>query len=103
MHDVLGWMSSIAFSLSALPQVYLCWKTKKADGVSSGLLALWLTGEVTGLGYAIGMDNPPLPIITNYVLNGIGVGYIAYIKWRDQWKQWNKSSRGTSTEENSIT
>ena len=66
--EVIGWTANMLFGLAALPQVYLCWKQKHANGVSLGLLSMWFAGEGLGLIYGI-YKELPLPVNLNYILN----------------------------------
>ena len=80
--EIAGWISSLAFGLSAFPQVLKTYRTKSVDDLANGMLILWCIGEVTGVIYALGFDRLPYPLLANYAANGIGVGYLTYMKWR---------------------
>jgi len=82
MTEIAGWISSLAFGLSAFPQVLKTYRTKSVDDLATGMLALWIIGEVTGVIYVTGFETLPYPLLTNYIANGIGVGYLTWMKWR---------------------
>ena len=78
MLEVIGWIGSIAFAVSALPQAYHSWKTKNSNGITWGLITCWWIGEWCCLIYVI----PQLqwPLIANYVGNIVFVSVITYYK-----------------------
>jgi len=78
---LFGWLSTICFSLCALPQAYRCYKTKDATGLSSIMLALWFIGEICAIIYVLPSQN--IPLLTNYVINLIILSYIIKVKLED--------------------
>lgn len=74
-----GWVYSLAFALSALPQCLKSREDGHAHGVANGTVILWILGEVGGLIYGIGLGE--WPIIFNCGLNTIFVGIICYYKY----------------------
>ena len=76
--QVAGWVYSLAFALSGLPQMIRSIKEGHSRGVADGTMLLWMTGEVAGLFYGFGLME--LPIIFNCLLNTIFVGII--VKYR---------------------
>lgn len=73
-----GWVYSLAFALSALPQAKRSIVDGHTKGVADGTLALWMLGEVGGLIYGIGLMQAP--IILNCLVNTVFVGII--LKYR---------------------
>lgn len=73
-----GWIYSLAFALSAIPQALKSIKEKNSDGVADGTLLLWIVGEIAGTVYGISLIQ--WPIIFNCALNTIFVGIICYYK-----------------------
>jgi uncharacterized protein with PQ loop repeat len=69
-----GWVYSLAFALSALPQTLKSIKDGHTKGVADGTLILWSTGEIGGILYGLGIGE--LPIIFNCAMNTIFVGII---------------------------
>lgn len=74
-----GWMYSLAFALSALPQCIKSRRDGHANGVAEGTVILWIIGEMAGLSYGIGIKE--WPIIFNCGLNTIFVGIITKYKY----------------------
>ena len=69
-----GWVYSLAFALSGLPQMIKSIEDGHSRGVADGTMILWITGEIAGLIYGIGLMQ--WPIIFNCFLNTIFVGII---------------------------
>lgn len=69
-----GWIYSLAFALSALPQARKSIKDGHTKGMADGTLGLWILGEIGGLIYGIGLLQ--WPIIINCLMNTIFVGII---------------------------
>lgn len=76
--QTFGWIYSLAFALSAIPQALKSIKEKNSDGVADGTLLLWIIGEVAGTIYGVSLVQ--WPIIFNCALNTIFVGIICYYK-----------------------
>ena len=62
MIDIIGFLSALCFTLSALPQVVLVVKQKHACGVSSGTIIMLISGSLGMLVYLVlsGILNPIL-------------------------------------------
>jgi uncharacterized protein with PQ loop repeat len=69
-----GWVYSLAFALSGLPQMFKSIREGHSRGVADGTMLLWMMGELGGLIYGIGLMQ--WPIIFNCLLNTIFVGII---------------------------
>lgn len=78
MINFLGWLGSLCFAFSAIPQAYQCYKQKHAHGISWGFLSLWATGEVCMTVYASSPFN--LILLTNYTINFVLLMLIGYYK-----------------------
>lgn len=76
--SLFGWVYSLAFALSALPQAIQCRKQGHSNGVSDGMMQLWMLGEISGLVYGFGLME--WPIIFNCALNTLFVGIIVYYR-----------------------
>lgn len=50
---MIGTWGAILLTLSGLPQAWQCYRTGNSDGLSWGLLGMWLAGEVLMLTYAL--------------------------------------------------
>ena len=73
-----GWLYSLAFAFSALPQSRKSIKEGHAEGVANGTLFLWALGEFAGVIY--GFSLMQWPIIINCLLNTVFVGIIVWYK-----------------------
>lgn len=76
--EMFGWISGLLFFLCAIPQAIKSYRDGHSEGVSSGLLWLWLGGEIAGIIYALSPLQPPL--ILNYLSNVIFVSVVAWYK-----------------------
>jgi uncharacterized protein with PQ loop repeat len=76
--QTFGWIYSLAFALSAIPQALKSIKDQNSDGVADGTLLLWIIGEVAGTIYGVSLVQ--WPIIFNCALNTLFVGIIGYYK-----------------------
>ena len=77
--DLFGWISTLAFSICTIPQAYKSFKEGHSDGLSTSLLVLWTTGEVTGTVYGILLNEWPL--IISYGLNVLFVCVLTWYKF----------------------
>lgn len=75
MIDIIGWIGAIAFSVCAVPQAYEAIRNKVCY-INKSFLSLWLVGEIFTLIYSISVG--VLPLIVNYVVNGICLIIIVY-------------------------
>ena len=78
---MIGWLSTLCFSLCALPEAYSAYKTGKV-GATWGLLLLWLIGEILGIIYIL--PKADMPILTNYITNTTMLIYIIYKKVKEK-------------------
>lgn len=76
--QAFGWVYSLAFALSALPQAIKSYKQGHSDGVADGMMQLWILGELAGLVYGFGLWQ--MPIVFNCALNTVFVGAIIYYR-----------------------
>jgi uncharacterized protein with PQ loop repeat len=76
--QTFGWIYSLAFALSAIPQALKSIKDQNSDGVADGTLLLWIIGEIAGTIYGVSLVQ--WPIIFNCALNTLFVGIIGYYK-----------------------
>lgn len=83
MSTLLGWIGSICFATCGIPQVVQCWRQGHARGVSSGLLWLWLGGEVFYTWATLLEFGPVWWMLFNYLLNGICIFILLWYKWSD--------------------
>jgi len=76
--EAFGWISALCFSLSPLPQVVKCIKEGHANGMSWGLILLWLLGELAAITYVFPKQD--IPLLANYFLNLIWLSIILNYK-----------------------
>lgn len=67
MLEMIGWLGSIFLALCAVPQLIKSYNEGHADGLSWGLLSLWLIGEALTLVYVF--PKADWPLIFNYGVN----------------------------------
>ena len=67
---LIGYLATIVGTSLMLPQVYKTWKTKQADDVSSGMLALYFLNCLLWLIYGGLIVSQPL-MLTNAIALGI--------------------------------
>lgn len=75
---IFGWIYSLSFALSALPQSRRSILEGHSKGVADGTLFLWTLGEFAGVIY--GFSLMQWPIIFNCLLNTIFVGIIVWYR-----------------------
>ena len=82
--EILGWISSVAFWISAVPQAVQSYKEGHSRGISKWMMYLWLLGEVSGFFYAIGLGELPLTLNFGFgiLLAGIVTWYIHFPRER---------------------
>ena len=73
-----GWVYSLAFAFSALPQCNKAIKDGHCKGVADGTIILWMLGELAGIVY--GFSLMQLPIIVNCLINTLFVGIIVWYR-----------------------
>lgn len=78
--QAFGWVYSLAFALSALPQAIKSYRDGHSRGVADGMMQLWMLGEISGLVYGFGIWQ--MPIVFNCALNTLFVGVIIYYRLR---------------------
>jgi len=65
--EIVGWIGAIFLACCGMPQALQSWKEGHSNGLSWGLILLWLFGEIFTLAYVIPTGN--LPLIFNYIFN----------------------------------
>jgi uncharacterized protein with PQ loop repeat len=65
--EIIGWIGSVCFALSGIPQAWKCYKSGHSRGLSWGFLGLWFVGEIFTLIYIVPTGN--VPLIFNYSFN----------------------------------
>jgi len=81
MTEILGWASTIIFSVCIIPQIVKTHKVKKVDELSISMWLMFFFGNVSALLYAILIEEPPLifkyifALITSFWLITIYIYY----------------------------
>lgn len=88
MISAIGFLGALFFGICSFPQVYQVWKTQDTKAMSKSFLILWALGEIfcwvyiIAQNYTVGIIQWPLHM--NYFLNGIGLAYLLYKKFREK-------------------
>jgi len=75
--QTMGWIYSITFAISAIPEALSAMENGRVK-MTDGTLLCWVAGEISGLIYGIGLGQWPL--IFNCAVNAIFVSII--VKYR---------------------
>lgn len=78
MLELIGWIGGICFALCAIPQAYKSWKDGHSEGITWGLLILWIVGEVFSLVYV--WPTQKWPLIVNYASALLWTSIITWYK-----------------------
>lgn len=81
---LIGWLGGILLGISVIPQSIQTYRTKDAKSFNSGMLWMWLVGEICTMIYVFPTLNWPL--ILNYSINFTGLSVIIYYKLREYFK-----------------
>ena len=49
MGMIIGWIGALAYSICAIPQAVRCWQRGNGEGLSGGMLLIWLVGGASML------------------------------------------------------
>ena len=79
MIEAIGYLGGLALSLCGLPAAISAIKDGRAE-INSGMLWLWLIGEILMLAYVL-LTVFSIPLIFNYVANIILLAIIAKYKY----------------------
>jgi MtN3 and saliva related transmembrane protein len=64
--DLIGYIAALLTTCAFMPQAYLTWKLKRAEGVSTGMYSMMVTGICLWLCYGILINAWPI-IIANII------------------------------------
>jgi MtN3 and saliva related transmembrane protein len=64
--DTLGYAAASCTTLSFVPQALKVWRTRSADGISTLMYSVFITGVALWLAYGIGLRSWPM-IVANAV------------------------------------
>jgi MtN3 and saliva related transmembrane protein len=60
VHDLIGSLAALLTTAAFIPQAWLTWKTRRADGVSLGMYAVFTTGVALWLIYGVLIGSLPV-------------------------------------------
>lgn len=80
--DFVGWVGSLLLAFCGLPQAIDSWRRKSSQGVTWGLLGMWMLGEVFTLIYVL--PKMDMPLLFNYSANIAFLLVIVYYKVSDE-------------------
>ena len=66
--DLLGYFAATLTTIAFVPQAWLTWKRKKAEGVSLGMYVIFTAGVATWLFYGIFMNSGPIILANVFTL-----------------------------------
>lgn len=78
MLEVVAWLGTLMLAAHSMPQLYKAFNEGHADGLSLGMLLLWLAGAICTLPYVIYMVN--LPVVGAHTINVIACSILLNYK-----------------------
>jgi MtN3 and saliva related transmembrane protein len=78
--DAIGYLAAALTTAAFVPQAWLTWKTRRADGVSLGMYAIFTVGVALWLVYGIVIGAWPI-IVANAITLALAL-FILLIKLR---------------------
>ena len=84
MIEFFGFLSVLCFGLCAVPQSIKCLRDKSAKGVSTGMVILWVSGEISAVIYAVYALGSPFWLLLNYALSTLSLVPVVYYKIKRQ-------------------
>jgi len=84
---LLGYFATSCTTFAFLPQVIRTWRTKKADDLSLGMLAVYITAILLWIAYGVVLNNgqmngPGTPVVIGNVIALVLVGFNTYMALR---------------------
>ena len=81
--EIIGWIGSLLFAFCGLPQAIKSYRDGHSDGISHGLIWMWLIGEILMQVYVFIKHGFDMPLMVNYWVNTLFVVIILKYKyWR---------------------
>ena len=78
--DLIGYLAATLTTAAFIPQAWLTWKTRRADGVSLAMYGIFTAGVVLWLAY--GLQLGALPIVIANVITLLPACFILIMKIR---------------------
>lgn len=72
LHDFVGGIAATLTTIAFVPQAWLTWKSRRADGVSLGMYGIFTAGVTLWLAYGVLLGAWPV-IIANAVTLGLAL------------------------------
>jgi len=84
---LLGYFATSCTTFAFLPQVIRTWRTRKADDLSLGMLAVYITGILLWIAYGVALNagrlhGPGTPVVIGNVIALVLVGFNTYMALR---------------------
>lgn len=70
--DLIGYLAAFCTTGAFIPQAWLTWKNKRAEGVSLGMYFIMVTGVILWMTYGIMLSAWPI-IIANIITLGLTI------------------------------
>jgi MtN3 and saliva related transmembrane protein len=64
--ELIGYIAAILTTSAFIPQAWLTWKTRRAEGVSLGMYSIFTTGVALWLYYGVQIGSMPV-VLANFV------------------------------------
>lgn len=68
-HDLVGSLAALLTTIAFVPQAWMTWKTRRADGVSLGMYSIFTSGVAMWLLYGILLAAWPIIIANIFTLS----------------------------------
>lgn len=81
MIEVLGYLGGFLFAFCGLPQAYQSYKEGHSRGINSGLIWMWISGEILMQIYVMLKHGFDMPLLINYWVNTLFVMVIIKYKY----------------------
>ncbi|MES2934231.1 MAG: SemiSWEET transporter [Pseudomonadota bacterium] len=78
--ELIGYMAAALTTTAFIPQAWLTWKTRRADGVSLGMYSIFTIGIALWLVY--GLQTGAKPVIVSNIITLILASFILIMKIR---------------------
>lgn len=79
--DLIGYIAAILTTVAFIPQAWLVWRTRSADGVSLGMYSLFTVGVLFWVAYGFMLQAWPI-VIANLITLALA-GFILTMKVRN--------------------
>lgn len=80
--DLIGFIAAFLTTVAFIPQAWLVWRTRRADGISLGMYSIFTVGLLFWLGYGYLLMS--WPIILANIITLILAAYILTMKLRQK-------------------